>query len=104
MKIRLTRAARDHLRRGHRFYERQADSLGSYFLDSVMADIDSLLIHAGVHKVVFEFYHRKPCDRFPWSVYYRVEDGEVRVRAVLDDRRNPESIQKLLASLRNPSN
>lgn len=96
MKVKLTRAARDHLRGSYRFYEQQADGLGSYFLDSIMADIDSLQIHAGIHAIAFEHYHRKIGSRFPWSIYYRIQDNEIRVRAVLDDRSNRESIRRVL--------
>ena len=33
----------------YRFYERQAEGVGAYFLDSLYSDIDSLLISAGNH-------------------------------------------------------
>ena len=37
---------------GFHFYETQQADLGSYFLDSLFSDIDSLLVYAGVHEVV----------------------------------------------------
>ena len=102
MKIRLSSLAKQQLREGYHFYERQSAGLGSYFLDSLMADIDSLHIHAGVHVVVFGNYHRLLARRFPYSIYYRVAASVVSVHAILDNRRNPEWILKQLAGSQEP--
>jgi len=79
---------------GFHFYEAQAVGLGDYFLDSLYADIDSLLIYAGVHRVVFEKYYRLLSERFPFAVYYQVKDDMVFVHAVLDCRQNPQQTQE----------
>ncbi|MGF1615549.1 MAG: type II toxin-antitoxin system RelE/ParE family toxin [Gammaproteobacteria bacterium] len=96
-KVRILEPARRDLVQGYRFYERQAESIGRYFLDSLYSDIESLQISAGVHAVFFDRYHRLLSKRFPWSVYYRVEGDEVHIYAVLDSRRNPDLIRKHLA-------
>ena len=54
MKIEILDEAEADLIEGYHFYEAQDAGLGSYFLDSLFSDIDSLLIHAGVHAVVFD--------------------------------------------------
>lgn len=46
MHIRLTRSAEEDLVRGVAFYESQQQSLGTYFLDSLYADIDVLSQYA----------------------------------------------------------
>lgn len=96
MKIRILSVAEDDLEDGYRFYESQADDLGSYFLDTLYSDIDSLAYFAGIHRVVLG-YHRLLSKRFPFAVYYRVADDEVIVFAVLDCRRNPSWIREKLA-------
>lgn len=96
MRIRILSAAEDDLEEGHRFYETQADGLGTYFLDTLYSDIDSLAYFAGMHRVVFG-HHRLLSKRFPFAVYYRVADDEVIVFAVLDCRRNPSWIRKKLS-------
>lgn len=58
MNIEVTSAAERHLQAAGRFYEQQSPGLGDYFLDSLMADIESLHIYAGIHAVYFERYHR----------------------------------------------
>lgn len=96
-KIRLLDAASQDLIDGHRFYEQQEEGLGGYFLDSLFSDIDSLMVYAGVHPLYFHAYHRMLSKRFPFAVYYRIDDEEVRVYAVLDCRRNPAWIRKRLS-------
>lgn len=96
MKIRLLDAARRDLIEGYHFYEAQAEGLGGYFLDSLSSDIDSLLVHAGVHSVHFGRYHRLLSKRFPFAVYYRVEGPIVDIYAVLDCRKSPAWSRKRL--------
>jgi hypothetical protein len=51
MKVQILEDATADLADGHRFYERQAEGLGEYFLDSLWSDILSLRIYGGVHDV-----------------------------------------------------
>ncbi|MBI2440322.1 MAG: type II toxin-antitoxin system RelE/ParE family toxin [Lentisphaerae bacterium] len=95
MRIEILREAQQDLTDGFRFYESQATGLGDYFLDSLFSDIDSLHLYAGIHTLHFG-YHRLLSKRFPFAIYYRVEKETVRVRAVLDCRRDPARIQKRL--------
>lgn len=83
----LDEAQRDFVE-GYRFYEGQGEGLGDYFLDSLFSDIDSLQFYAGIHPVYFG-YNRLLSKRFPFAIYYRVENEMVRVYAVLDCRREP---------------
>ena len=89
MKIKILTSASQDLTDGYRFYEKQIDGLGTYFLDTLYSDIDSLAIYAGIHPVYFGKYHRLLSKRFPFAIYYRVENDTVLVYAVLDCRRNP---------------
>ena len=96
MRIKILSVAENDLEEGHRFYESQADGLGTYFLDTLYSDIDSLAYFAGMHRVVLG-YHRLLSKRFPFAVYYRVADNDVTIFAVLDCRRNPSWIRKKLS-------
>ena len=93
MRIEILPEAREDLIAGYRFYESQATGLGSYFRDSLLADVDLLAGKAGVHAKVFG-YHRSLSKRFPFAIYYRVEGDVVRVRAILDCRTNPSWIRR----------
>ena len=96
MKIKILDSANIDLIDGYWFYEKQAKDLGAYFLDTLFSDIDSLKIYAGIHSMHFEKYHRLLSKRFPFAVYYRIEDDTVLVYAVLDCRRHPAWIRKKL--------
>jgi hypothetical protein len=96
MRIRILAPAEEDLLAGFRFYEAQYEGLGSYFQDSLFADIDGLMIHAGVHRVVFGKYYRMPASRFPFAVYYTIDGQTVLVHAVLDCRQNPIRMKKRL--------
>lgn len=99
MRIEILPSAMEDLIDGYQFYERQAPNLGSYFLDSLSSDIDSLLVYAGIHAVVYG-KHRTLSKRFPYAIYYSVEGETVRVHAVLDCRRDPTRIRKRLRGVR----
>lgn len=88
MKIEILDNAQEDLLQGYRFYEEREPTLGAYFLDCLFSDIDSLLLYAGVHALVFG-YHRCLSKRFPFAIYYKVEGEVARIYAVLDCRRNP---------------
>ncbi len=47
MKIKVLESAENDLVNGFYFYDRQAEGLGNYFLDSVYSDIESLHLYAG---------------------------------------------------------
>jgi plasmid stabilization system protein ParE len=95
MKVQILDEAEQDLVDGFRFYETQASGLGDYFLNSLFSDIDSLQLYGGVHSKYFG-YHRLLSRRFPFSIYYRVVRGVVRVYAVLDCRQNPDVIDERL--------
>jgi len=100
MKIKILNSANLDLIDGYWFYEKQAKELGAYFLDTLFSDIDSLKIYAGIHSIYFEKYHRLLSKRFPFAVYYRIEDDTALVYAVLDCRRDPAWIRKKLGRKR----
>lgn len=95
MTVRILESAVDDLERGREFYGRHGAEVGEYFLDSLFSDIDSLLLYAGIHPKSFG-YHRLLSRRFPFAIYYLIEDTVVIVYRVLDLRQDPESIRDYL--------
>jgi len=98
VKIRILDSAAQDLIDGARFYERQEQGLGEYFLDSLYADIDSLILYAGIHARFFRHYQRLLAKRFPFAVYYKIDGNTVLIYAVLDCRRNPAWIRKRMSA------
>ncbi|MFH0925324.1 MAG: type II toxin-antitoxin system RelE/ParE family toxin [bacterium] len=96
MKIRILDSANQDLMDGYWFYEKQAEGIGAYFLDTLFSDIDSLKLYAGIHPIHFSKYHRLLSTRFPFAIYYRIENDTVLIYAVIDCRRNPTWIKNKL--------
>lgn len=93
MRIRLSASAVDDLDKGHRFYEGQALGLGGIFTDTLLGEIEDLAVYAGVHSV-FHGSHRLLSKRFPYAIYYKVKADEIKIRRILDCRRDPEQIRR----------
>ncbi len=88
MTVVILEDAAEDLETAAQFYESCATGVGNYFLDSTLSDLDSLILFVGIHPVYFGF-HRMLSKRFPFGIYYEVEDDVVYVYAILDLRRNP---------------
>ena len=88
MRIKVHRSAKVDLLDARLFYENQQEGLGDYFTSSLESDIESLKVYAGIHRQHRGFY-KALSQRFPYSIYYRIVNGVVRIFAVLDNRANP---------------
>ena len=94
----LKEAAAD-LNEGRSFYDLQESGVGDYFWDSIIADIESLTIYAGIHSKklgMFQMFAK----RFPYAIYYEVADNIAYVTAILPMRRDPAWISKQLTNRR----
>jgi len=98
VRIRILSLAVEDLDAGRRFYEKQQEGLGEYFLDSLFSDIDSLLLYAGIHQKMFDYF-RALSNRSPYAIYYRVEDTEIQVWRVLDCRQAPNRTTQALTDI-----
>jgi plasmid stabilization system protein ParE len=88
MIVHISSDAEADVAQGYWFYEQQADRLGDYFRDCILADIDSLNFYAGIHEIAYG-YHRMLAKTFPFAIYYKLQNNEATVVAVLDARRDP---------------
>ena len=81
---------------GRLFYERQGQGLGEYFFNSLFSDIDSLTLYAGIHPMFFGYY-RQLSKRFPFAIYYKIEeDKTIIVWRILDLRRDPKKLKQAI--------
>ena len=85
------------LNNGRRFYDNIESGIGDYFFDSLIADVESLQFSAGIHSKYFNYY-RLLSKRFPFALYYEIENDTVRVIAILDMRRNPSWNHEILTN------
>lgn len=97
MKLVILDRAEDDFLDGYSFYEKQEPGVGSYYLESLYSDIESLRLYAGIH-IQYLGYYRLLSKRFPYAIYYRLDDTSISVWRVLDCRKNPRWIRKQLRS------
>ncbi|MBI4826782.1 MAG: type II toxin-antitoxin system RelE/ParE family toxin [Nitrospirae bacterium] len=94
-KVLVLKEAAFDLEEGRLFYDRKEQGVGDYFFDNLISDIESLRFFAGIHNKQFGF-HRALSKRFPFAIYYEIENHIVKIIAVLDMRRTPAWIRKKL--------
>ena len=94
--IQILSEAETDLEDGMFFYESQEQGVGEYFWGSLLSDIESLIVYAGVHSKVYGYY-RMSSKRFPYSIYYDLKDNTAYVIAVLAERRNPIWVRSKLS-------
>ncbi len=95
MTVVILEEAAEDMESGRRFYESREAGVGDYFIESILSDLDSLVLYAGIHPVHFGF-HRMLAKRFPFGIYYAVENETAYVYAILDMRRHPLWVRREL--------
>ena len=95
MRVEILGSGHRDIVNGSRFYDEQQHGLGNYFASYVYSELESLVVYAGVH-VQYAGYYKMILKRFPCSVYYKIEDGVVKVWRILDNRRNPHWVDSQL--------
>lgn len=95
MRAELRVEARNDIVEGALFYEEQREGLGEYFTDCIFDDLVRLEGEAGIHEIVFSL-HRKLSKKFPFAIYYKVEESVIDVVAILDCRGDPDAIAERL--------
>ena len=80
---------------GVAFYDRHGPEIGDHFCDSLLADVQSLSVVGGVHAKRFGYYCMA-AKRFPYGIYYTIDETAVFIVAILDERRDLAWIQRRL--------
>jgi hypothetical protein len=93
MRLQILDLARNDIIDGYHYYEGKEEGLGNYFLINIYSDIESLRLFGGIHRQAYRGFHRALSKRFPFAIFYTVEDDAVRVRGVIDCRKNPSWIR-----------
>jgi plasmid stabilization system protein ParE len=79
MDVRITEDAFIDLEEGYWFYEEREVGAGEYFASTLRAEIDELVVNAGIHSRVYRDYHRFLSRVFPYAIYYSIADHAVVV-------------------------
>lgn len=95
MQVTLLKEVGMDLEQGRFFYNSIEPGIGDYFFDSLIADIESLRFFAGIHSKPFGLFQLLS-KRFPFAIYYKIDNDTVTVHAVLDMRRDPAWVRSQL--------
>jgi len=89
--VRLTALAEFDLIEAQDFYATSGDWVLDHFMRSIDNALDDLAEFAGIHPLRYG-HHRMGVPHFPFSIYYDIEDDDIVVKAILDDRFGPARI------------
>jgi len=93
----VSREVVEDLEEGWTFYETRQAGIGNYFWDSLLSDMESLSIFAGVHAKQYGFF-RMLSRRFPYGIYYDIDQDTAYVVAILPMRRDTAWIKARVRS------
>jgi plasmid stabilization system protein ParE len=89
LEVRLRPEAEQDLADAAAWYEEQRQGLGHEFLDEVLAMVLSISEAPLMYPDIYRNTRRAVIHRFPFSIYFRVENATVVVVAIMHGSRNP---------------
>ena len=90
MKLGYTDRAIHDLDVAFAWYERQKSGLGFEFLGCVEIAVKSIIESPKIYRIQYSNFRGCPIRRFPFSVFYTIEDGQIVVHSIFDNRQDPE--------------
>jgi hypothetical protein len=82
---------------GYLWYEEKARGLGEEFLRVFYACVNELLRNALLYQKVYGEFRRRLLRRFPYAIYFRVEQNEILVFGLFHCARDPRTIRLSLS-------
>ena len=76
------------------WYENQRKGLGTEFLDEILATCSSISENPKMYPVLHRETRRAIIHKFPFSIFYRIENGLVSIVAVMHGSRDPDKWKK----------
>jgi len=81
---------------GYLWYEEKAAGLGEEFLRLFYAFSHELVRNPLLHRKVSGTFRRRLLKRFPYAIYFKIENSKVIVFGLFHCARNPEAIEDTL--------
>ncbi len=72
------------------WYEKQRIGLGFDFLDCVEVAVKLIIENPKMHGILYASFRRCLIRRYPFSVFYTIEQDQIVVHSVFDNRQNPK--------------
>ncbi len=90
MITRYTDRALTEIDLGILWYEEQKRGLGSDFLDCVEAAVKNISKNPKMYQKRYSHFRGCPIRRFPYSIFYTIENFEIIIHSVFDNRQDPQ--------------
>ena len=81
--------AESDIRDAYEWYEGKQENLGKSFMLDVELTLDRIEENTELYELVFASTRRALCRRFPYAIYFIVDNLNIVVVAVLHQRRRP---------------
>ncbi|MCX6639388.1 MAG: type II toxin-antitoxin system RelE/ParE family toxin [bacterium] len=94
--VSITPQAENDLKLAYQWYEEQHTGLGEDFLLCVEAGLSQIQTFPNLNPEVEENIRRNLIRRFPYGIFYIIDNNIITVLAVLHFRRNPKEWKKRL--------
>ncbi len=76
------------------WYETQSKGLGLEFVRSIDASLSSIIRSPIMYAVIYRNIHRTLIRKFPFEIFYLIEQNKIIVIAFFHAKRNPKFWQK----------
>lgn len=81
---------------GYLWYEAKSSGLGEDFLRVFYAGVGEILRNQLLYPKIYRKFHRRLLRRFPYAIYYLIEDNHIIVFGLFHCARDPHSIRLTL--------
>jgi toxin ParE1/3/4 len=92
MRLCYTDRAKDDIDLAFEWYEKQRRGLGFEFLDCLEVAIKSISLRPEMYQKRYLNFRGCNIRRFPFTVLYTIEEGEVIVHSVFHNRQDPNKL------------
>jgi len=93
-RVRIRASAADDIREAFEWYEDQSPGLGAQFVTELDRVISRLSTDPRIYQSVYKEVRRGLTRRFPYGIYYLVDEDLVAVLRVLHLARDPREIRR----------
>ena len=78
------------------WYEAASAGLGAEFQQEFFTELDRLASATTVHRSLYRDFRRVAMPRFPYFIYFKVENGTVVIFLLIHNARDPAAAKQLL--------
>ena len=94
--LRFLPEVEDDVINGYLWYEEKSRGLGEDFLRMFYASANEILCNPLLHPKVSQDFRRRLLRRFPYAIYFTIENGQIIVFGLFHCARNPQFVKTTL--------